>query len=131
MLLRSFVIALVLVAPVALWQWRRIRARRSEAPDEGPADRHTGATTGGPEPDPGSLEAVIARIAELAATTPVGEVVSIGVPVDATVDGRQVPPSVSDPIVVDALARGGFEVLGRTTVTEGTASASVFECRRR
>jgi hypothetical protein len=130
-LLRSFVIALVLVAPVALWQWRRIRARRSETPDGRPGEGHDVATTGRPEPDPASLEAVVARIAELATLTSVGDVVSIEVPADATVDGRPVPPSVSDPIVADALAREGFEVLRRATGAGGTASAGVFECRRR
>jgi hypothetical protein len=74
---------------------------------------------------------VVARIAELATLTSVGDVVSIEVPADATVEGRPVPPSVSDPIVADTLAREGFEVLRRATGPGGTASAGVFECRRR
>jgi hypothetical protein len=134
-LLRSFVIALVLVAPVALWQWRRIRARRSAVKDRLPTstDGATGddITTGRRPSDPGSLEAVVSRIAELATLTQVGDVVSIEVPEGATVQGRPVPPSVWDPIVRDALAREGFEFLGTAASHEGTPGASVFECRRR
>jgi hypothetical protein len=129
-LLRSFLIALVLVAPIALWQWSRIRARRSAAPDGHPGEAVTDATTAPAPSDPRSLEEVVARIAELSARTPVGEVVSIEVPAGATVEGRPVPPSVSDPIVQDSLQREGFDLLARTPADDGSG-ASVFECQRR
>lgn len=137
-LLRSFLIALVLVAPVAAWQWRRIRARRA-------ADRAQNDMAGAEDPsavgaDPQALETVISVIPEVAASTAPGETASVHVPAGVTLEGRPTSPMIVEQIVRDALARDGLEVIARGGNSEDLTSGGgptgdshgwTFECRRK
>ena len=132
-LTRSFVIALVIVSPVIFWQWRRIKARRlaeqetdglgtaaagaaaGEAATHGTAHNraaaHGTAPAGGSETSTGTLEAIIERVGELATSTAPGSEATLEVPVGATLEGRPAAPTLVEPLVRDALNRGGFDVI--------------------
>ncbi|MGI9579165.1 MAG: hypothetical protein ACR2OH_13270 [Microthrixaceae bacterium] len=112
-LLRSFVIALVVVAPVALWQWNRIRNRR-RAVESSNAAPHEAAGTAR-EQDPRALETIVGSIPELAASTAAGSVVSIEVPPDVTLDGRPASGAIVEQLIRDALARDGLEIIDSDT----------------
>jgi len=142
-LARSFLIAVVVMAPVALWQWARIRARRraetaatdpagTPQPGTGPA---TGPATGRPgvEPPTGgrgdgepTLEAVVREVGALAADLPPGASATMDLPSGLTVGGRPAPESLVARLVEDALRRDGLEG-GLRTGPDGTG---VVECRR-
>lgn len=131
-LLRSFVIALLLVTPVAAWQWRRIRARRAEA--EARNDPVAEAVPTADAADPRALETVITTIAELAASTEPGATTSLQVPAGVTLEGRPTSASMVERIVADALSRDGLEVVARTRTAVGGAGETdmgwTFECRK-
>jgi hypothetical protein len=111
-LLRSFLIALVVVAPYAVYTWRRVRARR-RASGATPDRAEVAATT----PDAPRLEDVIAAIDAIGAGPAAGGTVLV--PLDATVDGRPVPPAVVDALVRDALARSGLVATAEVDVADG------------
>ena len=125
-LVRSFLIALVVVAPFGWWQWRRVRAKRLErAAEAAPADEPDVAATPGSETP--SVEALVARISELGDETPSGEIDMIVVPSRMTMAGTPAEPAVADAIVRDALSRSGLDVVAEMDDGE----SRVLECRRR
>lgn len=114
-LIRSLLIALVVVAPYGVHKWRQVQALRRErlaasTPDDAP--EHDA-----PPPAP-RLEDVIATIDELGAN-PAGGPATVLVPSDATVDGRPVAPAVLDALVRDALARSGLVATAEVDTPEG------------
>jgi hypothetical protein len=138
-LARSFLIAVVVMAPVALWQWARIRARRraetaatdpagTPQPATGPATDQPGveppaAGQGDGEP---TLEAVVRKVGALAADLPPGASATVDLPSGLTVGGRPAPEPLVARLVEDALRRGGLEG-GLRTGPDGTR---VVECHR-
>jgi hypothetical protein len=105
-LVRSFVIALVVVAPFAWWQWRRVRAARlaraARAAEVEPAPRSDALPT---------LESVIARIAEHARTLEPGRSWTLEVPRRMSLDGAEADPALADTLVRDALRRDGLQAV--------------------
>lgn len=105
-LLRSFVIALVVVAPFGWWQWRRVRAARLA--------RVPLADDSEPTPSPGALptlESLIARIAEHAQSLDPGQAWTLEVPRRMSLDGSEADPALADALVRDALRRDGFQAV--------------------
>lgn len=105
-LVRSFLIAVVLVAPV--WVLVRKRVRSSQQREAKPAagsesDDHPSA----PAPLP-RLEDLIAAIAAVAETARERGSATITVPTEVTVDGRRTDPAVVDALVRDSLRRSGL-----------------------
>jgi len=121
-LARSFLIAVVLVAPFGWWQWRRVRnRRRALAAAEAAAAASAGSTDeAAAPPGPPRLEDVMARIDEVAAELGDTDTAAVEVPEDLTVDGVAAPSAVVDTIVGDALARSGLAVANRTRGAAGT-----------
>ena len=124
-LARSFLIAVAVMAPVALWQWARIRARRraETAPTELPATGPPDAEPGGAAP---TLEAVVHEVGALAAGLPPGGSATVDVPSGLTVGGRPAPEPLVTRLVEDALRRSGLEG-GLRSGADGTR---VLECHR-
>jgi hypothetical protein len=115
---RSLAIALVVVAP--FWFVLRRRMRRADGPAEQPA-----APTPAAAP---SLEDLVERIAELAATADDGDgSVTVRVPRGLTIDGDPAPEPVVDAIVRDAIARSGLVPTAELDTTHGR----LIECRPR
>lgn len=146
-LARSFLIAVVVMAPVALWQWARIRARRraetsagtapaGTAPaDTGPAGSAPPATeprgserpAAGPRGDGApTLEAVVREVGALASGLPPGGSATLDVPAGVTVGGRPAPEPLVTRLVEDALRRSGLE----GGLRSGPDGARVLECHR-
>lgn len=103
-LLRSLLIALVVVAPFGWYQWQKVRRARAEA---------EAATAPPPAPDePGArrprLEDVVAAIGPSATPT------EVSLPDDVTLDGQQVTPDVVELLVADALRRSRLVETGRS-----------------
>lgn len=132
-LLRSFMIAIVVMAPVALWQGRRVRARRrrqrsasyqqaSDLASLRSPDTAGTAGTGGP-----SLESVVAEINRVASTLQSAQTTELEVPADLTVGGSKADPQLVEAVLRDALKRSGLEV----TATKGAGDSIRLECRRR
>lgn len=129
-LLRSFMIAIVVMAPVALWQGRRVRARRrrqrsasyQQASDLASLTSSDTAGTGGP-----SLESVVAEINRVASTLESSQKTELYVPGDLTVGGSKADPQLVEAVLRDALKRSGLEV----TATKGDGDSIRLECRRR
>lgn len=141
-LLRSFAIALVVMAPVALWQWWRVRDRRNR--ERAGAERttadlvalsETGAATGSAGGSPGepgshdrqSLEALVAEVGDVARRLRSGETTVVEVPPGLTVGGRPSDPRVVEAVLRDAIERSGLELVS-TGTDQGTL---VLGCRRR
>jgi hypothetical protein len=118
-MLRSLLIALVIVAPFGVVLWRRLRARA--AAQEPPA-----VPTDAPVfDDRPSLEALIDEISRLGDRADPTTTVTVTVPHALTVDGSDAPPPVVDAIVRDALSRSGLV----STAEFDTETARVLECR--
>jgi hypothetical protein len=118
-MLRSLLIALVVVAPFGVVLWRRVRARAAAqepptVPIDAPALDHRP-----------SLEALIEEISRLGDRADPTATVTVTVPHALTVDGSDAPPAVVDAIVRDALSRSGLA----PTAELDTDTARVLECR--
>lgn len=119
-LIRSLLIALVVVAPYGIYKWRQVQARRAEL-----------AALDAPDPEPESvdprprLEDVIAQIDQLGASVGDGPL-TVLVPADATVDGQPVPAALADALVRDALARSGLVATAELDSADGRR----LECAR-
>lgn len=113
-LVRSFLIAALLVAPFGWWQWRKVRRQRAEraaALDGGPGDGDTGGAGPGADPAAPRLEEVVARIGALGRDLPPGEVAEVEVPEGVTVDGRVVDRRLAEALLADAVRRGGLDAV--------------------
>jgi hypothetical protein len=121
-MLRSFLIALVIVAPVGAFWWRRIHTRRGDDTDR-QSDR---PTSDAPAADLPSLESVIDEIARLGALTRT-KAVTLTIPHDLTLDGDPAPRTVVDALVHDALVRSGLV----PTAELDTGEARFVECLHR
>lgn len=121
-LMRSFVLAVVLVSPFALRQWWKVRTARLEA------EARTEAAAPAPEPGPtlARLEDVIDRVTELGHETVTDAVVALEVPTPVTIDGVPAPAELVDALLADALRRSGFEQVG----VAGDEGGRVMTCRR-
>ncbi len=117
-LVRSALIALVLVAPYGIHKWRQVRAARQERLALEAALRSETET----EPEPGSarprLEDVIASIDELAERAAAGPVTLL-VPRELSVDGRDVDAATVDVLVRDALRRSGLLPVAEVDTADG------------
>jgi hypothetical protein len=121
-MLRSFLIALLIVAPVGVLWWRRIRPARQG----GPTPQHDLSVSVGPEAHAPSLESVIDEIARLGALNR-AEAVTVTIPHVLTLDGDPAPRTVVDALVHDALVRSGLV----PTAELDTGEARVVECLHR
>ena len=108
-LVRSLLIAAVIVTPYGLYQRAKVRrvraeaaAARGEVVDEAPAP-----------PDPLALETVVAALEELGRTLPPDGTATVDVPDAPTVDGRAAPAEVVDMLLADAVRRSGLQVVSR------------------
>jgi hypothetical protein len=106
-LLRSFLIAVVVVAPFGWWQWRRVRANRRTA-----AAAAAAVEAEQPPPPVGlaSLESVVAEIAERARQMQRGEGCTLEVPHRLSIDGTEAEPALLDALLQDALRRDGLQL---------------------
>lgn len=109
-LVRSFLIAIVLMAPV--WVLVRRRVVRSHAPEP--------ETVREPDPDETPrLEDVIADVARLATEARNEGSVTLTVPAELTVDGRPADPAVVDALVRDSLRRSGLAAVAEVDTPAG------------
>lgn len=105
-LVRAFVVAAVLLIPYGLHQRRRIQARpATPAAPETPPESLPG---GGDRSHRARLEDVIAGFTDVAAQARARGAVTVTVPAEVTVDGRDAPAAVVDAMVRDALRRSGL-----------------------
>jgi hypothetical protein len=105
-LLRSFVIAVLAVAPFGWWQWRRVRANR-RAVAAAAADVEAEQP---PAPAAlASLESVVAEIAGRARLLRSGEECTLEVPHRLSIDGTEAEPALLDALLRDALRRDGLQ----------------------
>ncbi|MFZ4517497.1 MAG: hypothetical protein ACOYOP_03860 [Microthrixaceae bacterium] len=111
-LLRSLVLALLVVAPFFWYQWRKVRRARAEA---AAAAAPTPETAADPRP---RLEDVVGSIAATVTTT------EVTVPDGVTVDGVEVAPDMVELLVADALRRSGLVEVERTR----RGDATVLRC---
>lgn len=123
-LLRSFLLAVVVVSPFALRQWWKGRSARLAA--EAAAEAEAAALAPDPGPALPRFEEVVERIAALARDTAAGAEVEVEVPSPVTIDGAQAPPALVDALLGDALRRSGFEQVG----VADDPSGRVVRCRR-
>lgn len=118
-LVRSLVIAAVIVSPYAVYKVRQVRNLRrtgQAAPSAEVAD------PGGAGP---RLEDVIAEIDAIGSGETAGTTVTV--PTGVTVDGDVAPAAVVDALVRDALRRSGLV----STAELDSAAGRVLEVRRR
>lgn len=116
-LVRSFVIALVVIAPLWLYRRRRTaRERRTSTVDNG---------DGTTPPSAPRLEDVIAGIDGLAATVDAEGAASLTIPTGVTVDGSEMDAGTVDALVRDALRRSGLVAVAEI---DGPAGRTL-ECR--
>ncbi len=123
-LLRSLIIAAILMAPVALWQRSRIMRRRQERLAAEQPEELAPAT--GTESGP-TLEALFAEIAAMGGSLGSGDEAQLLVPDEITLDGRDPEPSLLAALLGDAITRGGLREVGRSRI----AHATVITCQRR
>lgn len=132
-LLRSFAIAVVIMAPVALWQGWRIRNRRhlersasyQQASDlSSLSSPSSPGTMGAPSP---TLESLVAEINRVASTLESSQTTELDVPADLTVGGSTADPQLVEAVLRDALDRSGLEV----TATNSHDGSVQLRCRRR
>lgn len=116
-LVRSALIALVLVAPYGVHKWRQVRAARQERLASEAALRAEAEPVVAAAHRP-RLEDVIASIDELAARAAEGPVTLL-VPRGPTVDGRDVDATTVDVVVRDALRRSGLIPVAEVDTAEG------------
>lgn len=118
-LVRSFVIALVVIAPLWLYRRRRTaRERRTSTADNGNGDGTT-------RPSAPRLEDVIAGIDGLVATVDAEGAASLTIPTGVTVDGSEMDAGTVDALVRDALRRSGLVAVAEI---DGPAGRTL-ECR--
>lgn len=116
-LVRSFVIALVVIAPLWLYRRRRTaRERRTSTVDNG---------AGTTPPSAPRLEDVIAGIDSLVATVDAEGAASLTIPTGVTVDGSEMDAGTVDALVRDALRRSGLVAVAEI---DGPAGRTL-ECR--
>lgn len=118
-LVRSFLIALLVVTPYGIVKVRQVRAARRAR------DAHAVAAAPSTTPSRPRLEDVVDRITSLAAD-PATTSATITVPDDVTVAGSTPPPGLVDTLVRDALRRSGLIA----TAEIDTADGRVIEFRR-
>lgn len=129
-LVRSFAIAVAIMAPVALWQGWRIRKRRhlqrsaayQQASDL--SSLSSPSTTGAPGP---TLESLVAQINRVGSTLESSETTELEVPAALTVGGSTADPQLVEVVLRDAMDRSGLEV----TATENNGDSIRIRCRRR
>lgn len=114
-LLRSFLIAVVLVTPYGIWQWIRVRRTR--------AARRAGEATAVPpradrEPALPRLEDLIAEIDRRAAEMRPGEATTVEVPLRSSIDDEPADPALVDALVRDVLRRGALRPVAEVDVAE-------------
>jgi hypothetical protein len=100
---RSFLIAVIVVAPFAWWQWRRVKAVRAARLASSPAPEEPQATDAVAAVAP--LEEVVALISEQARNLEPGEHWSLEIPRRVAIEGSEADPSLVDALVRDALRR--------------------------
>lgn len=120
-LVRSFVIALVVVAPFAWWQWRRLRSARDAA-----AARAAAEAPAPPPPELPALEELVGSIGALARGMEPGRTCTLEVPDRLTIGGHEADAALVDALVRDALRRDGLVVTHE--VVHGTGRA--LHCTR-
>lgn len=114
-LVRSALIAAVIVAPYAVYKWRQVQAvRRERLAAE--ADGGDGAPPS--EPQGPRLEDVIASIDELSRSASEGPTTLL-VPAGLTVDGQPVDAATVDALVRDALRRSNLIAVGELDTADG------------
>mgnify|MGYP006946477735 CR=1 FL=1 len=118
-LVRSLLIALVVVAPYGIYKVRQVRAARRERAAA------VAAANQPPAPDRPRLEDVIDHISELGADTEEGTA-TLTVPSGATVGGADAPSALVDALVRDALRRSGLVATAEIDTPDGR----VIEFRR-
>lgn len=100
-LLRSLLIALLIVAPYAGYKWRRLSSARRER-----LAAQEAAATAPAAPAPPELAEVIEHITRIGdAEEPPS---AVTVPRGVRVDGAEAPPGLVDALVRDALRRSGL-----------------------
>lgn len=132
-LMRSLAIAIVIMAPVALWQGWRIRNRRhrqrsasyQQASDlSSLSSLSSPSTTGAQGP---TLESLVAEINRVASTLESSQTTELDVPAELTVGGSRADPQLVEAVLRDALDRSGLEV----TATQSNGGSVQLQCRRR
>ncbi len=134
-LLRSFLIALVVMAPVALWQATRIRRARerqrsSSYQEASDLSSLRSPAPGSPESGKESvqtLESLVAEVNRVAATLERSATAEFVVPAGVTVGGSRADPQLIEAVLRDALDRSGLEV----TATDSDQGSVRLQCRRR
>ncbi len=113
-LLRSFLIALLIMAPIALWQGWRMRARRRS---EQSSSFQQASDLSGIEGSEGTrtLEGVVARINSLASTLAPSERTELDIPANLTVGGRAADANLVEAVLRDAMERSGLELVDTTS----------------
>ncbi len=119
-LVRSLLIAAVIVSPYALYKINQVRSLRREREAAEASDENS-TQDRGPR-----LEDVIARIGELGADDS-SDSATVTVPHGVTVDGDVAPPGLVDALVRDALRRSGLVA----TAEVDTPTGRVIEVHRR
>ncbi len=106
-LVRSFLIAVIVVAPVWVLVRKRVRSAQERSSAAGSGDSDADIDPSAPAPLP-RLEDVIAAIPDLAAAARDRGSATITVPAEVTVDGRPTDSAVVDALVRDSLRRSGL-----------------------
>jgi hypothetical protein len=119
-LVRSLLLAMLLVSPYGIYKVREVRAVRRERA-EAEAAAHAP-----PPPSRPRLEDVIDRISELS-SSPDTATATVTIPPDVTVAGGDPPEGLVDTLVRDALRRSGLV----TTAEIDTPAGRVLELARR
>ena len=109
-LIRSLLVAVVIVLPYGWFKLSRVRAARAAAGLTG-----TGTDPTPPPVDPRGLERVVTAIAELA-----GRGGEVEVPDSCTVDGQPVERAFAEVLVRDALVRSGLREVARRRGADST-----------
>lgn len=124
-LVRSFVIALLIMAPVAAWQWRRIKQARAAAR----AETADGTEVAGPrdQGEDNSLEALMESIASTVHGMAPGDSASFTAAGGLTIDGQAADPPLIDVLLRDSIARHGLQVVS----VDRQADATVYRCQLR
>jgi hypothetical protein len=106
-LVRSFLIAVIVVAPVWVLVRKRVRSAQERSSTSGTDDSLDDTDPSAPAPLP-RLEDVIAAIPDVAAAARDRGSATITVPSEVTVDGRPTESAVVDALVRDSLRRSGL-----------------------
>lgn len=126
-LLRSFAIALVIMAPIALWQGWRVRNRRSHQRSASYQQASELSSVAASADNGRTLEALVADINRVASTLEAAQTTEVVIPADLTVGGSRADPQLVEAVLRDALERSGLEVTG----TGSDGDSVQLRCRRR